>query len=88
MNKCPIEFKSSFYRRYVDDIFVLFESPESAHSCRKYQNTNYTVEQEIAGSLSSIDVKICCKKRTFVTSVYRKPTFNGVFTSYESFIPT
>ena len=25
LNKCPIEFKPSFYRRYVDDIFVLFE---------------------------------------------------------------
>ena len=25
LNKCPIKFKPSFYRRYVDDIFVLFE---------------------------------------------------------------
>ena len=31
LNKCPIEFKPSFYRRYVDDIFVLFQSPESVH---------------------------------------------------------
>ena len=33
-NKCPIKFKPSFYRRYVDDIFVLFESSESADSFR------------------------------------------------------
>ena len=26
LNKCPIKFKPSFYRRYVDDIFLLFES--------------------------------------------------------------
>ena len=26
--KCPKEFKPVFYRRYVDDIFVLFESAE------------------------------------------------------------
>ena len=31
LNKCPIEFKPSFYRRYVD-ICVFFESPKSAHS--------------------------------------------------------
>ena len=92
LNKCPIEFKASFYRRYVDDIFVLFESPESAHSFREYmspkhQNLNFTVEQENIGSLSFLHVKICRKNGKFVTSVYRKPTFSGVFTNYESFIP-
>ena len=30
LNKCPTEFKPSFYRRYVGDIFVLFEPSESA----------------------------------------------------------
>ena len=92
-NKCPIEFKLSFYRRYVDDIFVLFESPESAHSfCEymssKHQNINFTIEQESIGSLSFLDVEICRKNVKFVTSVYRKPTVSGVFTSYESLIPT
>ena len=29
LNKCPIECKPSFYRRYNDDIFELFESSES-----------------------------------------------------------
>ena len=58
LNKCPIEFKPSFYGRYVDDIFVLFESPESAHSFHEYmsskhQNINFTVEQENIGSLLS-----------------------------------
>ena len=40
------------------------------------------------GSLSFLDVKICCNSGKFVTSVYRKPTFSGVFTNYESFILT
>ena len=93
LNKCPIKFKPSFYRRYVDDIFVLFESSESADSfCEymssKHQNINFTVEKENIGSLSFLDVKICRKNGKFVTSVYRKPTFSGVFTNYESFIPT
>ena len=93
LNKCPIEFKPSFYRRYADDIFVHFESLESAHLFREYmsskhQNINFTVEQENIGSLSFLDVKICCKNGKFVKSVYRKPTFRGVFAKYESFIPT
>ena len=93
LNKCPIEFKPSFYRMYVDDIFVFFESPESAHSFREYmsskhQNIDFTVELENIGSLSFLDVKICRENGKFVTSVYRKPIFSGVFTNYESFIPT
>ena len=54
----------------------------------KHQNINFTVEKENVGSLSLLDVKICRKNGKFVTSVYRKPTFSGVFTNYESFIPT
>ena len=93
LNKCPIEFKPNFYRRYVHDSFVLFESSESAHSFREYmsskhQNINFTAEQENIGSLSFLDVKICGKNGKFVTSVYRKPTFSGVFTNHESFIST
>ena len=93
LNKCPIEFKSSFCRRCVDGICVLFESSESADLFRenmssKHQNINFTVEQENVGSLLFLDVKICRKNRKFVTSVYRKPTSSGAFTNYESFIPT
>ena len=54
----------------------------------KNQNINFTVEQENSGSLAFLDVKICRKNGKFVTSVYRKPTFSGVFTNYKSFIPT
>ena len=93
LNKCPTEFKPNFYRRLVDDVFVLFESPESAHSFRKYmsskhQTINYTVELENVGSFSLLDVKICRKNSKFVTNVYRKPTFSAVFTNYENFILT
>ena len=63
LNKCPRKFKPRFYRRYVDDVFVLFESLKTAYSFRKYmsskhQNINFPVEQENIGSLSFLDVKI------------------------------
>ena len=84
LNKYPTEFKPSFYGRYVDDIFVLFESPESSHLFCEYmssklQNINFIVEQGNVGSFSFLDVQICNGK--FVTSVYKKPTFSGVFTN-------
>ena len=53
----------------------------------KHQNINFTVEKKNVGSLSFLDINICRKNGKFVTSVYRKPTFSGVFTNYESFIP-
>ena len=34
-----------------------------------------------------LDITIRCENNKFVTSVYRKPTFNAVFTNFESFIP-
>ena len=63
------------------------------HSFRKYifskkQNINFTVEQENIGSLSFLNVKISCKNANFASSFYRNPTFSGVFTDYESLIPT
>ena len=38
-------------------------------------------------SLSFLDIKIVRENNKFTDSVYRKPTFSGVFTSFESFIP-
>ena len=38
------------------------------------------------GSLSFLDIIINCENNKFVTSVYRKPTFSGVFTNFKSFI--
>ena len=37
----PKRFKPRFYKRYVDDIFVLFESSESAYSFRKYMPSKH-----------------------------------------------
>ena len=62
LNKCPMKLEPRFCRGYVDDVFVLFESSESAYSFHK--------------------------NGKFVTSVYIKPTFTGVYIKYDSFIPT
>ena len=93
LEQCPNEFKPVFYRRYVDDIFVLFKSAEHLSKFRDYfntchQNMSFSFEQEKDGKLSFLDVEVSRQEGHFVTTVYRKPTFSGVYTHFESFLPT
>ena len=37
--------------------------------------------------LPFLDIDISCSQGKFSTSVYRKPTFTGLFTNFHSFIP-
>ena len=54
---------------------------------KQLKNIKSTSEIEENGSLSFLYIKISRENNKFVTSVYRKPTFTGVFTNFESFIP-
>ena len=87
LEQCPNEFKPVFYRRYVDDIFALFKSAEHFSKFGDYfnkchQNMSFSFEQEKDGKSSFLDVEV---SRHFVTTVYGKPTFSGVYTHFESF---
>ena len=46
------------------------------------------IEPEKSNKMSSLDVEIIRDDKTFTTSVYRKPTFSGVYTHFDSFLPT
>ena len=92
LEQCPKEFKPVFYRRYVDDIFVLFELAEHHWKFRNYFNTchpnmSFSFKQEKNGKLSFLDIEVSRGKEKFVTTVYRKLTFSGVYTLFESFLP-
>ena len=54
----------------------------------KHPNIKFTFEYEHNNSFLFLDVKICREKNKLTTSVYRKPTFSGVFNNFKSFIPT
>ena len=91
LKDCPHSLKPVFYRRYVDDIFVLFFSLDQAEKFKKYlsskhPNIKFLLVKENDGRLSFLDINIFCEKRKFVTNVYRKKTFSGVYTSFNSFI--
>ena len=89
LKDCHHSLKPVFYRRYVDDIFVLFSSLDQAEKylSSKHLNINFSLEKENEARLSFLDVNIFREKGKFVTNVYRKKTFSGVYTNFDSFIP-
>ena len=48
----------------------------------------FSFEQEKNGKLSFLDTEVSREKGKCVMTVYRKPTFSGVYTHFESFLPT
>ena len=92
LSDCLQDFCPNIYRRYVDDIFVTFNSYEHLKKFVEYMNTKhpnikFTFKHEHNKSFLFLDVKICWENNKLTTSVYRKPTFSGVFTNFKSFIP-
>ena len=49
---------------------------------------SFSFEQEKNGKLSFLDTEVSREKGKFVTTVYRKSTFSGVYTHFESFLTT
>ena len=48
---------------------------------------SFSFEQEINDKLSFLDVEVYRQQGKFVTTVYSKPTFSGVYTHFDSFLP-
>ena len=91
LNDCPDEFKPVYYKRYVDDIFVLFRSTHHLEKFNEYLNTKhanikFTNEKEVNASLPFLDLLISRHNKGFTTTVYYKPTFSGVYSNSNSFI--
>ena len=71
--------------------FVFFNKQEHVQFFLEYinkkrKNMKFSIETEINGSLSFLDVKIFRENDKFVTSVFRKYTFSGLYTNLISFI--
>ena len=49
---------------------------------------SFTIESEKQNRMSFLDVQISREDKTFTTSVYRKPIFSGVYTHFDSFLPS
>ena len=49
---------------------------------------SFTTEREKQNRMSFLDIAITREDKTFTTCVYRKPTFSGVYTHFDSFLPS
>ena len=93
LNNCLQGSKPVFNRRYVDNIFTLFKSNDHLKYFQDFLNSchinmSFSMETEKENKLSFLDVEIICKQGKFTTTIYRKPTFSGVYSNFESFLPS
>ena len=42
LDKCPLQFKPLFYRRYIDDTFLLFSSNDKVKKFHNYINSRHS----------------------------------------------
>ena len=93
LQNCPSKFKPIFYRRYIDDTFILFKNPRHIPKFRDYlnqqhPNIEFTSELETDCILNFMDISIKRNQNgSFTTSVFRKSTFTGLATNYLSSVP-
>ena len=80
-----------FYKRYVDDIFCMFEHKDHAYQFLEYLNKQhdyikFTIEEEENSKLPFLDVLISkLDSGEFHTITYKKPTNTGLLTNFTSF---
>ena len=93
LNSCPQGFKPVFSRRYVDDIFVLFKSKDHLKYFQGllnfcHINISFSMETERQNKFSFLNIEVIREQGKFTTTIYRKPTFSGVYSNFESFLPS
>ena len=89
LKDCSDSFRPLKYHRYVDDTFAIFENRDQALLFLNYLNSqhpniDFTMEEESDGVLPFLDVRVARSGGRLMSSIYRKPTFTGLGTSYYS----
>ena len=85
--------KGVHYCRYVDDGFLIVDNNENVNNLLSlfnnlHANITFTVEFEKCGKLPFLDVLLQRNSDGSIgRSVYRKPTWTGLYTNFDSFVP-
>ena len=95
LNACDQSYKPLLYLRYVDDTLLFFSSKDHIDLFLNFLNLNtssisFTKEDEEQAHISFLDLNIYRHESpltTFSTSIFRKKTFTGLLTKYDSCIP-
>ena len=87
LDDCPLSYRPIYYKRYVDDTFLIFK--ESNHVSKflhylnsKHDKIKFTCELEKDNCLNFLDINLHKDGNRISTSIYRKPTFTGVGLSW------
>ena len=78
-----------FYRRYVDDIFAVFESESDAMNFLEFLNKQhpcikFTCEPNVDSQLPFLDIHISNANK-ISTTLFRKKTYTGLLTNFFSY---
>ena len=84
-----------YWKRYVDDTFVLLDSEVSpsdicARLSQCHPSVKFTVEEENSTTHTLPFLEVLVERQTgvgFHTRIYRKKTFSGLITKWDSFVP-
>lgn len=82
-----------FYKRYVDDIFLIVKSRSSSRTLlHKFNNTHpnlkFTSEHENDNKISFLDILLTrSEEGNLVRNIYHKPTWTPQFLHFTSFVP-
>ena len=87
-----MNFSPILYRRYVDDIFCVFENESDSKNFfvfinQQHQNLKFTFEEGENNTLPFLDVNIIMKDDEFETHIYRKTTFTGLLLNFHAMCP-
>ena len=92
LDNCPAQFKPLYYRRYIDDTFLIFKNASHINLFVDYMNLQhanikFTSEIENESKLAFLDTLVTNVNGHFSTGIYRKPTFTGLGLNFLSFTP-
>ena len=84
--------KPEMYYRYMDDTVVVFNNEDECDLFLDSLNSlhpslRFTLEKESNLAVPFLDVLVEKSPSTFITSIYRKPTFTGQYLRWNSFNP-
>ena len=91
LKNCSKTFKLVYYKRYVDDSFVLFEKPEQVLrfvNCmtKNTEVLNFRIKLKKDTLFLFSMSRFVEKKIDFTTSVFRKVTCSSLYTNFSSFV--
>lgn len=79
----------NIWSRYVDDVFATLRIPNNENIIleflnKQHPNIKFTIEKEDKNSLPFLDTRVIRNVDKYITTIYHKKTFTGVYLNWKS----